>query len=301
MTESLKDRFSDVKRFVFSHSRTVAAVLMVLISALAAVIIFGEINFVSIEHHGMNVGKAYTLSTDVTEIMDDAGVGENYEVLSTVTDGNKLTIRVLKNFNVYVTYNGKTVTVVTEECTAEEAIKKAGFTLADEDTVNIPRDTLLSGNTYIDVVHVEPKKEPEKPKPEPNHNLKDNDSPLRTDGSVMSTLVPDIDIDLDENGIPVNYSRAVTVQATAYTYTGHRCSTGVPPQPGYIAVNPKVIPYGTKMFIVSEDGRYNYGYAIAADTGGFAKTQPTNVDLFMETRTECINFGRRNVRIYFLE
>ena len=93
----------------------------------------------------------------------------------------------------------------------------------------------------------------------------------------------------------------MTARATAYTYTGNNCSTGVAPQPGYIAVNPKVIPYGTKMYIKTADGSVIYGYAVAADTGGFVKNHPTGVDLFMSTRSACVNFGVRNVEIYILE
>lgn len=117
----------------------------------------------------------------------------------------------------------------------------------------------------------------------------------------ISTLKPDFTIELDANGNPVNYKKHITVQATAYTYTGNNCSTGVSPEPGYIAVDPNYIPYGTKMYIKSSDGTYIYGYAVAADTGGFIKTRPTNVDLFMTSKAACIAFGRRNVEIYILE
>lgn len=117
----------------------------------------------------------------------------------------------------------------------------------------------------------------------------------------ISTLTPSSPIELDENGNPVNYTKHITVQATAYTYTGKNCSTGVAPQPGYIAVNPKIIPYGTKMYIKSSDGTYIYGYAVAADTGGFINSRPNNVDLFMSSRAACNAFGRRNVEIYILE
>ena len=119
--------------------------------------------------------------------------------------------------------------------------------------------------------------------------------------STISQLSPAVPVELDANGNPVSYKKHVTVQATAYTYTGHNCATGVAPKPGYIAVNPKVIPYGTKMYIKSSDGRYIYGYAVAADTGGFIKTHPTNVDLFFPTVASMNSFGRRNVEIYILE
>ncbi len=117
----------------------------------------------------------------------------------------------------------------------------------------------------------------------------------------VSTLKPSSPIELDKNGKPLNYKKVMTVKATAYTYTGNNCSTGVAPQPGYIAVNPKIIPYGTKMYIKSTDGKYTYGYAVAADTGGFVKRNPTNVDLFFSSLSACYQFGARNVEIYILE
>ncbi|MBQ6848136.1 MAG: G5 domain-containing protein [Clostridia bacterium] len=117
----------------------------------------------------------------------------------------------------------------------------------------------------------------------------------------ISTLPVPFTIELDANGNPIKYKSKTTVRATAYSYTGNNCSTGVAPQPGYIAVNPKVIPYGTKMYIKSPDGSIIYGYAVAADTGGFIKRYPTGVDLFMTTESACTNFGVRNMEIYILE
>lgn len=115
-----------------------------------------------------------------------------------------------------------------------------------------------------------------------------------------STLTPSSPIPLDENGVPTNYTSHITVQATAYSYTGYRTSTGKNPQPGYVAVNPAYIPYGTRMYIVSSDGNWIYGYAEAADTGGFAAYNPTNIDLFFETIAQCYAFGRRDIEVYFL-
>lgn len=119
--------------------------------------------------------------------------------------------------------------------------------------------------------------------------------------NTISTLQEPFTIELDANGNPIDFKKHITVQATAYTYTGNKCSTGVAPQPGYIAVNPNVIPYGTKMYIKSSDGSYIYGYAVAADTGGFINSRPNNVDLFMTSKAACAAFGRRNVEIYILE
>ena len=120
------------------------------------------------------------------------------------------------------------------------------------------------------------------------------------DVKAISVLKPAKPIELDKNGRPVSYKAMKTVQATAYSRDAI-CSTGVPTCPGRIAVNPDIIPYGTKMYIVSSDGKYVYGYAVAADTGGFIKSRPTNVDLFMSSSSQTSAFGRRNVDIYILE
>ena len=117
----------------------------------------------------------------------------------------------------------------------------------------------------------------------------------------ISVLSPSSAIELDANGNPVKYKSKMTVRATAYTYTGNNCSTGVAPKPGYIAVNPKVIPYGTKLYIKSPNGSIIYGYAVAADTGGFVKRFPTGIDLFMSSKSACTNFGVRNMEVYILE
>lgn len=130
-----------------------------------------------------------------------------------------------------------------------------------------------------------------------------NAAAVKTSADVkcVSTISPASAIPLDSNGNPISYKSKKTVRATAYTYTGNNCSTGVAPRPGYIAVNPDVIPYGTKMYIKTADGSFIYGYAVAADTGGFIKNYPTGVDLFMSTKSACTSFGVRNVEIYILE
>ena len=120
------------------------------------------------------------------------------------------------------------------------------------------------------------------------------------DVNCISTLKPATPIQLDANGVPVNAKYSKVVQATGYHENHGGTATGVRARPGYIAVNPEIIPYGTKMYIVSTDGKYVYGYAVAADTGGFIKSRPTNVDLNFATEAACKAFGRRNVIIYFL-
>lgn len=105
--------------------------------------------------------------------------------------------------------------------------------------------------------------------------------------------------ELTENGTPAHYKSYIDGVATAY-YGGGITASGKPAAVGYVAVDPKVIPYGTKLWVASLDGQYVYGYAIAADTGGFVKGGWADMDLYMDTESECWQFGIRGVRIYIL-
>ena len=76
-------------------------------------------------------------------------------------------------------------------------------------------------------------------------------------------------------------------------------ATGVRAAYGVVAVDPSVIPLGSRLYIQSADGSYEYGYAIAADTGGAIKGN--KIDLCFSSRSEALAFGRRNVVVYVLE
>ncbi len=105
-----------------------------------------------------------------------------------------------------------------------------------------------------------------------------------------------------EDGTQIPYTSYIDVNATAYTTEGasfNITKSGAVARYGIIAVDPTVIPLGTRMYIASEDGTWTYGYAIAGDTGGFIKGN--RIDLFYNTIKECLNFGRRDVRVYILE
>jgi uncharacterized protein YabE (DUF348 family)/3D (Asp-Asp-Asp) domain-containing protein len=104
---------------------------------------------------------------------------------------------------------------------------------------------------------------------------------------------------VDHNGNRVSYKQAFTGRCTAYTGGGWT-ATGRPAQFGNIAVNPKQIPYGSRLYICSPDGKLVYGYATAADTGGFASKGYIMADLYYDTYNQCANFGVRNMTIYVL-
>ncbi|MBR5451526.1 MAG: DUF348 domain-containing protein [Clostridia bacterium] len=119
----------------------------------------------------------------------------------------------------------------------------------------------------------------------------------------VSLLNPEKEIELDSNGRPTKYKKLITGIASAYSPNDGRASaTGVVLKAGYIAVNPNMIPYGSKLYIKTANGSIIYGYAIAADTGGFVHMYPDRVvDLFFESEAEAEKFGLRNVEIFILE
>lgn len=105
----------------------------------------------------------------------------------------------------------------------------------------------------------------------------------------------------DANGNTVAYSMVLTGSGTAYTApAGAYTATGVLAYQGGVAVNPNVIPYGSKLYIASTDGSHVYGYATAVDTGGALMDGSAVVDLFYPTYDQCVNFGRRDVNVYVL-
>lgn len=103
-------------------------------------------------------------------------------------------------------------------------------------------------------------------------------------------------------GEVLTYTDTAAIRATAYTHTDEGCdfitATGTTVRRGTVAVDPRYIPYGTRMFITSSDGSYVYGIAVAEDCGGAIKGD--RMDLYMPTYEECREFGRRVCTIYFL-
>jgi 3D (Asp-Asp-Asp) domain-containing protein len=82
--------------------------------------------------------------------------------------------------------------------------------------------------------------------------------------------------------------RQVTVVATGYTMRG-ATATGLPTGPGIVAVDPAVIPLGTRMFIPG------YGEAVAADTGGAIKGN--RIDIWFASPEEAQAWSGRTVTV----
>lgn len=104
---------------------------------------------------------------------------------------------------------------------------------------------------------------------------------------------------VDQNGNTVRYRKVVSGRCSAYTGGGYT-STGKKAAFGLVAVNPNVIPYGSRLYICSPDGKFVYGYAVAADTGGAAKRGAIIADLYYDTYNQCVRVGSRTMNVYIL-
>jgi 3D (Asp-Asp-Asp) domain-containing protein len=95
--------------------------------------------------------------------------------------------------------------------------------------------------------------------------------------------------------------KEIVVSASAFTATCNGCSgvtsTGINlkrnPDVKVIAVDPKVIPLGTKVYVEG------YGYAVAGDTGSAIKGN--KIDVFFSSKSEAYKWGRKSVKVKILE
>ena len=103
-------------------------------------------------------------------------------------------------------------------------------------------------------------------------------------------------------GEVLTYTRTDTYYATAYHMSNDGCdeytATGSRVHVGVVAVDPEYIAYGTRMFIVTNDGEYIYGIGTAEDCG--TGIDGKRLDLYMNSNEECFQFGYRSCTVYFL-
>lgn len=123
-----------------------------------------------------------------------------------------------------------------------------------------------------------------------------------TDGESNAPAIGD-GVIVTADGQVLTYSKSAQFKATAYTHTDEGCNmttaTGTTVRVGTVAVDPTVIPYGTRMFIVTNDGSYIYGIGTAEDCGGAIKGN--RLDLYFPTDAECWQFGVKACTVYFLD
>lgn len=179
------------------------------------------------------------------------------------------------------------ISVIDSSSSSISALQNAVTTLKDlipqlstNNVINKANSYVSKGNGLID----QKKKDEAKKKEEQNKANSNNNSNPNNNSSN------------NNNSSSGPYLKTLTVEATAYS--GHTITAmGTKPvrDPNgisTIAVDPNVIPLGSKVFIPG------YGYAIAADTGGVILGN--KIDLFMNSKEECTAFGRQTVTVHII-
>lgn len=90
-------------------------------------------------------------------------------------------------------------------------------------------------------------------------------------------------------------STGYSASATAKGASGRRLTYGT------VAINPSIIPYGSLLYITSDDGKFVYGYAYAADTGTALMQGSAFIDLYYETYDESVDSAVIPVTVYVLD
>lgn len=126
-----------------------------------------------------------------------------------------------------------------------------------------------------------------------------SESSKEQSGSQYEGNTPEVDFSNTEKG------KSMVMKATAYDPSpesnggyGGITAMGTTLRKGVIAVDPRVIPLGTKVYIEYMDGT-PLGYCVAEDTGGAIKGN--RIDILFMSKTEAFQFGVRDMRLYILE
>ena len=275
----------------------------------------------------------------------------NYEPDEPLFD--KMRIRVSRVVRLTVTVDGRTASYEVSGATVQDALKRCGITLSDDDRLNVAKKSIPVDGMEIVVTRVETEEEVEiveadfATEYEDSGALYEGETQILTVGqkgekevtykliyiegklegkevvSEKITKKPVAEVVLrgtaprpqkpsvstspggsvtDTSGAPLSYSQKLVGQCTAYApeHPGDLTATGAVAGYGCIAVDPNIIPYGTRLYITSPDGSIVYGYGVACDTGGAAMAGDILADLCYETEAECVSFGRRDMVIYIL-
>ena len=255
-----------------------------------------------------------TSATDPAKVMSLSGIQseEGDQVYYTAFSGNLATLNIERAFSVNIQADGQTYPVKMVYGTVADALQRAGITLEGDDYTEPALDRLVTAGTQI-VVHRVDYQDRVETQAIPydteyvytslyfrntgrtttvqptNHVIKTYGA-----GAPVSPLTgPD-----GTTNAPASYSKVLTGKATGYYSKTGKGSSGLGLGYGTVAVDPDVIPYGTKLYITSTDGKFVYGYAVATDTGIAVQKGEILVDLFYETYAESVINGAIQVNVY---
>lgn len=321
------------------HRIATTAVCGLLTLSMLMSVVTVSIHKVTVLDNGEQVAKYYSVFTDEESILErnDLLLGEGDETALT-EDGGEVTLSIARAFPTYVVADGEKTVVLLAKGTVADALKKAGITCGAEDLVDQPLDQALESGMEIKVDRVCTKTVEETEEIEyDTKKIRTNDLYVgnsreiqkgkngekkltysvtyvngeETERKLINEEVLEEPVErIVEIGskikssfkttasTPKNYVKRMAMECTAYA-AGGSTATGRPAQWGVIAVDPRVIPLGTRVYVESADGKYIYGEAIAADVGSAIKGNI--IDICVNSNAEAYRFGRRTVNVYILD
>jgi len=241
-------------------------------------------------------------------------------------------IKVIRAIPVTIVADGKTLPALTRSKTVFELLQEENVELGEEDIVNPPLESELSKDLKVIVTRVSRRVEekevsiPFSVKRKPTASLLKGQTKVISSGKdglavekwevvlhdgeekerrLVERRVLKEPVDrvvqvgilqtVSRGGEELRFSRVLTMRATAYTFLvrGRNTASGIPPRRGIAAVDPRVIPLGTKLYVEG------YGHALAADKGSSIKGN--KIDVFFASRAEALAWGVRYVKVYILE
>ena len=241
-------------------------------------------------------------SADTHEALKEAGYAAD-ELDDISMDGSNIAeSETVELKNVYVTYETATEEIPFETVYEDDPSIYVGEEQVATEGVPGEKKITYKVSLYEDGTEKERTAENEEITSEPvNEVIKRGTKPEPTAAPVSSKSSTVRESAGTINGM--SYSRKITMNATAYTSAScggnNVTALGTTLRYGVVAVDPSVIPLGSKLYIVSADGKYNYGVAVAEDTGGAIKGN--KIDLCFMSMNECLNFGRRDCIVYVLD
>lgn len=190
------------------------------------------------------------------------------------------------------------LSIINSDNSTEDQLKSAINTLeslipqlSSDYVIGLANTAISDGKSILESIEIEKSKISES-----NNSNNINDSSNSNEPN-NSNSTSDIASDSsNSNSSNATYLSTYTMESTAYT-GGTLTATGLKPvrDPNglsTIAVDPNVIPLGSKVFIPG------YGYAIASDTGNDIKGNI--IDVYLNSNDECIAWGRKSVTVHIV-
>lgn len=251
------------------------------------------------------------------------------DLSANVARGTVITVN--RAVSVEVKVDGRNVLAHTPKAPVKDVLQAAQISLGPLDQVSLPLDSLVADGTTITISRVAEQIVTERYQlPVPLERLDDpqmergrsrvvrGGTPGEAERLVKVTFVDGSQADrvvlndqvlsspvskqvaygtlsvVSRGGKTVNFRTTLDTVATAYSFeAGRYTATGQLARFGVVAVDPRVIPLGTRLYVEG------YGYGIAADIGSAIKGN--RIDVFFESRQDAYKWGRRQAKVYVLD